>query len=1399
MIKIFPVHASTFLKTWGSYGSGIGEFNNPTAVAVDSYGHVYVADAGNNRVEEFDNDGDFVAQFGGVGSGTGQFGWTCGVAVDAYGDVYVSDWTNSRIVEFSEGNLTWGTFGSGPGELEGPLGIAVDTNGFIYVLDSQYGTNNRVEKFDYSGTFITQFGSAGSGPSQFNGSFGVTVDNYGNVYVPDYNNSRVVKFGVDSTTSSWGTFGTGPGQLYNPMYAAIDDLGYVYLTDNYNSRVEKFDSTGNYITELGSYGTGDGQFRAPEGIAVDGSGDVFVADAANNRIDKFLLPNPPVRFVIDSVSEGSPVAGQPFDVIVTATDVFGNVVTGYAGTVHFSCSDSLAVLPSDYTFQTDDNGEHTFSVTFDAAGTQTLNVWDTLDPSIFGSNSWTVLGLTVVNVETDVPPSSDWNYIITVVNSQMEVAPGTVIENFTLPAGGGNITFSDPVFLEGGVFNITAASKFEYTTEISTQQYDDYSSSVIEDLNATLYLHEYSAMTVTFANAFVGAFTTQPLGSAPPSGINFSIPANQPYPIQAAWNVTLKNDGRIDLVVNKTMAILVNFTRPMQSGQAVNVTVTFNGTTYGQVVQQSALAQNSVIIFQPIIPKYNGTMTITGTYQIGTSANPSSLTGNPTSLASTAVTVKDTMILPIYFYSLTNSNYGSVNATDITQMVGNTTAFINATYPVKNVAVSASTTTIAGSAASNSPSKFQGIINDCIAISTQAAKSSYGKATRGIGIGPNNGPGQDYFTYHGAPGGAGFTVNPNCHGVVVLDGYYTAAAHEVGHTFGLNWPPTSEEYVTYPLNGKATSGIWPAQNQWRTGYDIMGTAPYRTLDLTWIDSTSYAQLLSMTKAAGNDPPLLIVSGLIYKDGTVVLPQTWYQLQSGVPDTVVPGNYALQFYDSSGRLISTTSFDAPFYVQIDPGVTVGQNMPDLSNFGTVQTDVTGFAFTIPYPQGTAQVNIVDNTNPGSPIVLKTVSAKDIVYVPPPTVNITFTTNGIGSDTNSATVMTIDSIPYGYSQLQSLSVNWAPGSNHTITVTNPVAATYGKQYAFINWTNGDGLKSGTSNYTVPNTDTVVTANFKTQFQLTVTTNPVGLTPRPWVTPSGTGSGGTWYEANTNVTLIASPLAINTLSNWYTFNYWVLDGTPQKTNTIQLKIKMDQAHTTIANYAHFKMKGYFTDSNFNPISSFTCITAPKTGTGYKISATYPATFYYNLQITNNDPTGTFTITMLVPSDFALTPLSPRASPVQIDGKPVTYSISNPGVLTISNVQIKQNQMITISVHLKYTDSYSSKATFSIDYPFIATVNLIQLTTTTITAVGKQMTAIGGFITNSNGAPKAGLTVTVTTQNGIVGTAVSANDGSYFITVPAGTYTVTITNSLKTQLAQVKNVIVTQNQFAEQDFTIK
>jgi hypothetical protein len=81
----------------------------------------------------------------------------------------------------------------------------------------------------------------------------------------------------------------------------------------------------------------------------------------------------------------SAVAGKSFTVTVAAVDAFGNVITGYRGKVHFADSATNAGLPSDYTFSSSDNGVHTFSVTLNAIGAQTLTVTDRSNSSIMGS------------------------------------------------------------------------------------------------------------------------------------------------------------------------------------------------------------------------------------------------------------------------------------------------------------------------------------------------------------------------------------------------------------------------------------------------------------------------------------------------------------------------------------------------------------------------------------------------------------------------------------------------------------------------------------------------------------------------------------------------------------------------------------------------------------------------------------------------------------------------------------------------------------------------------------------------------------------------------------------------------------------------------------------------------
>jgi DNA-binding beta-propeller fold protein YncE len=108
--------AQTFITSWGSYGSGNGQFLYPFGVATDAAGNVYVVDTDNNRIEKFTSDGTYLTQWGTIGILNGQFGYPVGVATDAAGNVYVTDPFNYRVQKFtSDGTYVhqWGTQGTG--------------------------------------------------------------------------------------------------------------------------------------------------------------------------------------------------------------------------------------------------------------------------------------------------------------------------------------------------------------------------------------------------------------------------------------------------------------------------------------------------------------------------------------------------------------------------------------------------------------------------------------------------------------------------------------------------------------------------------------------------------------------------------------------------------------------------------------------------------------------------------------------------------------------------------------------------------------------------------------------------------------------------------------------------------------------------------------------------------------------------------------------------------------------------------------------------------------------------------------------------------------------------------------------------------------------------------------
>jgi streptogramin lyase len=289
--------AQVFLFEWGQAGAGDGQFNAPTGIAVDSAGNVYVADTANHRIQKFDDQGNFLLKWGASGSGAGQFNAPKGVAVDSADNVYVVDSGNHRIQKFgaSGGFVTaWGSSGSGSGQFNQPFGVAVDSLDSVYVTDTG---NDRVQKFDRNGAFIASWGSTGDGAGQFRSprAVGVLISNGDRVYVADTSN----RIQVFEPTSDYVTQFGGEGQAV-ALFNGVDGLGVsdgrVVVADTGNHRVQEFYFDGGFIVTWGIFGRDEGRFNRPAGI-VGTDGIVYVVDTGNNRIQAFGAPLPPIYYM----------------------------------------------------------------------------------------------------------------------------------------------------------------------------------------------------------------------------------------------------------------------------------------------------------------------------------------------------------------------------------------------------------------------------------------------------------------------------------------------------------------------------------------------------------------------------------------------------------------------------------------------------------------------------------------------------------------------------------------------------------------------------------------------------------------------------------------------------------------------------------------------------------------------------------------------------------------------------------------------------------------------------------------------------------------------------------------------------------------------------------------------
>jgi len=323
----------------GDTGSAVGsQLNFPFGLAVDKSGTLYIADGLNNRVRKVSGGvittvaGNGTAGFTGdnASATSAELNNPTGVAVDSSGNLYIADSANNVVRKVANGTITTfaGSNSAGAGysgdtgtatgaQLNNPVGVAVDASGNVYIADA----GNNVVRQVYSGNIIT----AAVG---FTHPDGVAVDSSGNLYVADTVARRIVKLsgGVYTTIAGNGNgaFGgdDGPGAqaaLNAPMGVAVDASGNVYIADTLNGRIRKLTPSGTITTIAGTgalYFSGDqgpatqAAMYFPRGVAVDPSGNIYIADTANSVVRQLqgTLPVVSANGVVNAASFASQIS-----------------------------------------------------------------------------------------------------------------------------------------------------------------------------------------------------------------------------------------------------------------------------------------------------------------------------------------------------------------------------------------------------------------------------------------------------------------------------------------------------------------------------------------------------------------------------------------------------------------------------------------------------------------------------------------------------------------------------------------------------------------------------------------------------------------------------------------------------------------------------------------------------------------------------------------------------------------------------------------------------------------------------------------------------------------------------------------------------------------------------------
>lgn len=275
-------------KVWGEHGVVDGRMFKPRAMSLDSDDNLYIVDF-TARVLVYDADGEFLRSWSTPVSENGR---PTGITVDTQrGEVMVADTHYFRVLfytlegELLEDRTIGGVNGRGPGEFAFVTDVVRDSEGSLYI--SEYGDNDRVQKFTPDGDYLLDWGAHGNEPGQFKRPQAMLFDPSDRLWVCDSCNHRVQVFDTQGELLfQWGEEGSDHGQLYYPYGMAMDAQGDLYLSEYGNHRVQKFSQTGESLGIWGAQGSNPGQLWDPWTLVIDSRGRLHVLDTKNHRVQR---------------------------------------------------------------------------------------------------------------------------------------------------------------------------------------------------------------------------------------------------------------------------------------------------------------------------------------------------------------------------------------------------------------------------------------------------------------------------------------------------------------------------------------------------------------------------------------------------------------------------------------------------------------------------------------------------------------------------------------------------------------------------------------------------------------------------------------------------------------------------------------------------------------------------------------------------------------------------------------------------------------------------------------------------------------------------------------------------------------------------------------------------------